>query len=266
VEAPAGLNPPLLYLYGFVPLPFDMPKIPGVDADTDVFLLACEDFGCAASVVDAGEYQPEEPRGAAEQLAWVAPRACRHHEVLRTLHAATTVIPLKFGTLCAGIDQARAILSGRRAAIADLVARFEGKDEWTLAMSVDEASIGAVLQRTSAELQALDSDARRLPGGHAYFARKRLQKATADLVARAVADVERDVSERLDGLLLDVSPFARESRANDGRLTAAALVSRDRFAAFEAALADLEAHHGAARLTFELGGPWPPYTFASAIV
>jgi hypothetical protein len=264
VETPQGLTPPrLVYLYGFVPLPCDAPDIQGVD-DARVSLVVCGSVGCAASLVDAHEYQPADPRTGAEQLAWVTPRALRHHDVLCRLHDATTVVPLKFGTLCESLDDVHSIVDERRSAIVERLERLSGKDEWTLAWTVDDDAMAEALRCTAPELIALQGAERGLPQGHAYFARKRREKATTALVSDRLAAIERDVCERLAGASVELTPFTREPRADAAsRLVASALVPRERFASFEAALADLERGYHDVRLSFDVGGPWPPYSFAT---
>ena len=60
-------------------------------------LVPDDDVALAASIVRARDYEPP-PDGAdpSRRLDWVAPLAMRHHDVVQRLHAARTVVPLKF--------------------------------------------------------------------------------------------------------------------------------------------------------------------------
>jgi hypothetical protein len=259
MEAAAALSDStILYLYGLVAPHADLSGLAAVEESADIFLVSRDDVACAVSAVPAAAYErPSDATSAAEQLEWVTPRAWRHHEVLRRLHVAGTVVPLKFGTLCGGRDQVDALLQRLHAPILDLLRHFKGKDEWTLKFCHDAVAHAAALQKRDPDLLALQAAERHLPEGRAYFARKRLQRATTDLVAAHLAAVEREVLTALAGLGLEVGAADGDTRQLP------LLVERSRFRPLEAALAKIEADHFASHVTFELVGPWPPYSFTS---
>jgi len=265
VEAAATLGPDaVLYLYGFVRLPIELPDLRGVD-DTGVFVVTSADVGCVASSVDAGVYQPAVARTSEAQFEWVAPRALRHHDLLQRVHAAAAVVPLKFGTLAPSLDAVRSILLDHRDAIAALLARFENTDEWTLRISIDTGAVAADLLAREPALTAMRADVDGLSEGHAWFARKRLQKATDERVAQVRAALEDAICERVAAGTA-VSAVMREPRpANaDGARGVAVLVAREGFTHLQSVLADLEAEYYAYGLAFDLVGPWAPYSFAAA--
>jgi hypothetical protein len=164
------------------------------------------------------------------------------------------VVPFKFGALCPGLEELRALLREYHDPVADMLAQFESKDEWSLKASIDEDALWSFFQRSQQDLIALKREHEGLPEGRAHFARKQLARATAALVAERVATVEENVMSRLAGLDIGIS----------GSLShAALLVDRDRFTELEGSLADLEREHAALGLTIALTGPWPPYSFAT---
>ena len=256
----------VLYLYGFV-----RPTIDHAAAGTgqaDVILVADGDLACAASVVPAVDYHvPPDASTAAQQLEWVAPRAWRHHDVLRHLHAAGAVVPLKFGTLCADAQHVREMLRRRRDPILALLTQLEDKDEWTLNTRADAELLSAVVRHTEPDLVALAADADRLPEGHAHFARKKLQRAVSDAVAARIAAVERGLHERLSSAAISfTSSDQQRAAATENTVgSVAVLVSRSRLTELETVLAELEAVHADTHVTFELVGPWPPYSFTASL-
>jgi hypothetical protein len=256
----------VLYLYGFVRPTINRAALAAAHAD--VILVDDGEIACAASVVAAVDYHvPPDANTAAQQLEWVAPRAWRHHEVLRHLHAAGGVVPLKFGTLCSGAQHVREMLEGRRGPILALLAELEDKDEWTLNTRSDAELLSAVVRHTEPELVALAAEAGRLPDGHAYFARKKLQKSISEAVAGRLAAVERSLRDRLSSAGIPFTTTDQQrSTAIEGTVgSVAVLVSRPRLTELETLLAELEAAHADAHVTFELVGPWPPYSFAAAL-
>src|SRR5919112_1433925 len=118
----------VLYLYGFVPSAVDVSGVPAVEQGSEAFLVRHDEIACAASAVPPAAYRrPPEESTPAEQLEWVTPRAWRHHEVVRRLHHAAAVVPLKFGTLCPGVGEASALLRDHYDSIRGLLAGFRGK-------------------------------------------------------------------------------------------------------------------------------------------
>jgi transitional endoplasmic reticulum ATPase len=86
VETPLALtDESLLYLYGFVSLPAQLPAVTGVEENVPVFLVEYADVGCVVSLVPASAYQRED-RSPQERVDWVTPRAWRHHDVVQRLH------------------------------------------------------------------------------------------------------------------------------------------------------------------------------------
>jgi hypothetical protein len=259
----------VLYLYAFVALPVQLPAIAGVEENTPVFLVEYADTGCAVSVVPALPYHRDD-RSPQEQVEWVTPRAWRHHDVLQRLHASTPVLPLKFGTLCASLDDLRTMLRDGHVAIGEQLARIAGKDEWTLRVTIDRVAFADRLQASEPALIALKEAQRDLPEGRAYFARKQLQEATSGLADIRLAALENRLFEELSVLQLQIVPLdpppARS--ANPARLCiahSALLVDRNSFAALEACLAAFEAKYCEPPVACELLGPWPPYSFAGAL-
>lgn len=260
-------DPTALYLYGLVALPSAGTALPDLGDGTDVHVIAHTDVGCAVSPVLASDYEAPDGSNATEQLAWVTPRAWRHHEVLRRLHSTMTVIPFKFGMLCPDESAVAALLRHVHDPARMLLSRFDGKDEWTLTMLLDQRALAAELQVGDTHLLALADEERRLPEGRAYFVRKRRERLLTELVAARVAALEFDVWEQLAGDGVEVAaPSNRLNPASGGGAAIArtpVLVSRASVGRLEERLASLEAEHRQSELRFELSGPLPPYSFVT---
>jgi hypothetical protein len=263
VEAENPMSASVLYLYGLLRAGVNTSALEGIEEGSQVFRVEQGGIGCAATAVPASEYERRRD-SSPDHVAWLTPRAWRHHEVLRQLHVRDAVIPLKFGTLCACADAARAMLRELPPSVAELLSRVAGKDEWTVRMAADDDMLAARVEAES-DVRRLRQDIERLPEGRAYFARKQLQKATADRVAEHLDTIEAAVHRRLAALGAEVAHAARPRRGDRRKTTVAetaVLIRRSAFDVLEATLRDLEDAHGA-QVRFELVGPWPPYSFAS---
>jgi Gas vesicle synthesis protein GvpL/GvpF len=256
-----------LYLFGFV-------AASGGDRAQaiarDVMLVADADVALAAAIVRARDYEPPpDSADPSQRLDWVAPLAMRHHDVVQRLHAARTVVPLKFGALCADVDHAVAIVRRLHGPIAALLQRFAGKDEWTLTVSADREALAESLKQARPALLRVEHDAAHMTAGAAYLARKRLQQLMADVIVERCDALEEDVWTRVADAGVECACASRSARdlSIDGVAVAngAVLVARERLTDVEQLLGDLEMEHRAIGLTCELNGPWPPYSFADTI-
>lgn len=266
--ATALIADPVLHLYGMVPRPIELPELEGVERGSNVFLVTADDIACAVSIVSASEYEGPAAADHSQQEKWIE-RAVRHHHVLVALHAVRSVVPLKFGSLSPGVASVEDMLRDLRAPVVRLLRMFEGKDEWTLRILANRRALADALVATDPELAVLHHELAELSEGHAFFARKRLQALVDRQVARRLAVVTDAIHERLSriGLHAAATPPPKPA-ANDATSCVAAtaiLVERANVRALDAALIELEAEHADAGVTFELAGPWPPYSFATTL-
>ena len=245
-----------LYLYGIVAHPLQLPPCDAVETGTAIDLIAGDRVGCVVSPVLARDYAASATgRTAAEQLDWVTPRAWRHHDVVRQLHLTTTVIPLKFGTVCGSAGDVHDLLDRCSGQICALLDRFRGRDEWTLSIRIDSDRVIERLEREDPELRELCAVQQTLPDGRSYFVRKKRQQRGRELLAAAIASMTGEVCARIvghvDGCFEDTSAAP----------AAMLLVDRARFDELTTRLAALEADFTNNGLALELRGPWAPYSF-----
>lgn len=249
----------LTYLYGFVRSTAPLPSLEGIEPGTQVFAIAAGAVACAVSLVPAAEYR-EGGRGCDKD--WIAPRALRHHDVLMALHQATTVLPLRFGSLCEHEHDVRTLLAGRCDALLSALSALDDRDEWTLRIAADAAAIEKRCQRESPVLAVLHARESGLPAGQAYFVRKQRAGVTAALVSETMAAIEDATVERLSAFALPTIRGRRTARAFS---ETALLVDRGHLAALKAALTAVERDYAWCGLRAALVGPWPPYSFAPAL-
>jgi len=257
-----------LYLFGFVPASHADEEADAIGRD--VMLVPDDDVALAAAIVRARDYEPPpDSADPSRRLDCVAPLAMRHHDVVQRLHAAGTVVPLKFGALCPDLDHAVTIVRRLHRPVAALLKRFAGKDEWTLKVFADRGALAAALKHARPGLLRLEQDAAHMTAGAAYLARKRLQQLLADLIVEGCDAVEERVWRRVADACAEFACGPRSTTDIGAGAAAVAhgavLIAREQLAALQHALSDLEMEHESIGLTCELSGPWPPYSFAETI-
>jgi hypothetical protein len=176
-----------------------------------------------------------------------------HHRLVEALCAAGDCLPVRFGTLVADDDAARAALAQRAAALGEALARVRGRRELALTfawvMGDGDRGLG---ERERPSCTPMGAGTRYLEGRRRAIAADETRRARAEELAQLV---ERELGVAGDDALHRIAPSERIA------LSSALLVPQ----ADAPALAERARALGATLDDVELivNGPWPPYTFAT---
>lgn len=190
-------------------------------------------------------------------LRWVSACALAHEAVIEHVARRGTVVPMKLFTLFAGDERAVAHIRRRRPALARLLRRIAGRQEWGVRLVLDpRRALAGAGRRTGPG----NSGAR---SGTAFLRRKQAeQRAVRRIHAEAGAEAER-VFERLARRADDARRRAPVVADTPLRLLldAAFLVPAPHAARFRAAAAGEARRLAGGGYRLSVSGPWPPYTF-----
>lgn len=210
-----------------------------------------------ASDVDLDEFGEEALRRNLEQLTWLEEVARRHDEVARHLAAQTATAPLRLATVFHGDESLRRQLADWADAARAALDRIDGRSEW---------SVKAYLDVTPAE----DSSSRPAPdqpgAGAAYLAKRRAARDQHARAAEEQAALGTMMHERLELVAVAGRRLLPQDRKLSGHtgemvLNGSYLVDDADSDAFVEAAQRAAAEHDDVRV--EVGGPWPPYSFAT---
>jgi hypothetical protein len=221
--------------------------------------------GDLAAVVQRVPLAAIDAATADQVVGWLEEMARRHHDVIAAIHRERAILPAKFGSIYATIDDLTQALVDQHDALRGQLERVAGHDEWGVRVYVDGGLLRARAVEVDPTLRELEHSAADATPGRAYLLRRKLADERLDADERAARDLAAGVYDRLAahaaaGLLgprrrTEPGP-AREAEV----LRAAFLVRRadsgDFIAAFQAATAERAGLRG------EYSGPWPPYSFA----
>ena len=247
-----------LYLYAI--LDMSAPSFPR-SGQTDISLIQFRDIACAVTRVSTSEYCKELPSQTPEQVDWIAPRAMKHHRVLMDMMASSTIVPFKFGMLCASEDDLRRMLNDRYEQFKTLLERLRGKDEWAISIYVECPSLLEHLERAEQQLRELDALIAQKSGGEVYLLRKKKEKLTDSLLNDTLALMRHKCCERLQGcteLLFE----GQSGSIGDERLlvlAATVLSARTEFELLKQGLSEIENDYFRYSASVCLSGPWPAY-------
>jgi hypothetical protein len=234
----------------------------GVDPSYDVESIREGDLGAVVSRVRLQEFGSEALKHKLEDLAWLERTARAHEAVVARILAAGAVVPLRMFTIFVGELGVRDVLREEHESFLTALRRVRGHAEWSVKILADPRTLRAASREHSAALASADAHG----AGHAYFARKTLERAGQDDARATIACAAEETHTRLreqatGATILPPQDPRLSGRAGEMVLNGAYLVERSRAARFAALVAELGARHHELGLTLELAGPFAPYNF-----
>jgi hypothetical protein len=203
-----------------------------------------------------------------QDLAWIGPRACRHEEVVEHVMRHSPVLPARFGTIFLSLESLEKFLQKCHGTISGFLDQVSDKEEWAVKGFLDtekarQALFSTVLAREGERFASLSP-------GMRYFQEK-----------RSMADLEKGLSHWLkdvcNGICTDLNIYFSEFRERkvlsldaggtnrNMVLNWAFLVIKSSVEGFRARVRAANEEHEGQGLTFELSGPWPPYSFCPSL-
>jgi len=226
-------------------------------------------FGDLAAVtrsVPLAEYCGASAEENLSDLNWVGPRACRHESVIERVMRESPVLPARFGTLFSSVENVRDFVAQHHDTAADFLRRVSEHEEWAVKGVLDrpkahEAVCGDVLSERRQFLESLSP-------GRRHLEEKRLLADAGKRVARWLKTVSDRVSDELAGLAAESCPRRIYQLNEDGPETVlnwAFLVRRERVPELRERVVRLNVEPASQGLSFDLAGPWPPYSFVPSL-
>jgi len=226
------------YVFGIVPS--DAAPAAGT------YLVERGPLAAVSAEVSLAEFGEEVLPERLNDRAWLEDKVRVHEGVLQSYVGVTPVVPLRFGAIYRDMADVRRLLAERGERFEEVLERVSGRVELGVKAWFDPSQV----QRPAAA------------SGREYLQRRRDELGSSRDAAHIAAAAHARLAAAADAAVVN-RPQPRELTGRDEQmlLNGAYLVpdGDDRFAGEVALLAE---EHGAAGVTFELTGPWPPYNFA----
>ena len=239
----------------------------GVDERYPVTALDPQEDGVVAVIgeVDPSEFCDQN----LQTLSWVGPRACRHEAVVERIMGASSVLPVKFGTIFRSCTSLKEFLGRHREGIVRVLDELRDKAEWSVKGYLAEEEARPLVAAADPAIQARLAALPPAPGAR-YLQQKQLDAMIEAALRAWGARVTQDLHEALALHAVASTALRCHAGAVTGRsermvfncsflLTPAALPD------FRAVLSDQQHAHQGTGLTLELRGPWPPYNFCPTL-
>ena len=255
-----------VYLYCLARGVGDPPAIegPGVDGERLLNLIPFRDVVAVVSVVRVDDFCGPAAEARMEDLAWVAPWACRHETVVEAVMRASPVMPARFGTLFSSRERLIDWLAIHYVAISRALDRLGDHEEWAvkgrLNRRVAEAPLLAV---------ALARRAASVSPGARYLEERRIRAGIGgDLDAWLQTLCER-VAGQLREHAVEFRERAVAPAVSDKEgvpiLNWAFLVPCESVGDFRAAVQRITATYAERGVVLDCSGPWPSYSFCPSL-
>lgn len=230
-------------------------------ADAELRLVEQGGLAAVVSEVDLDEFGEDGLKRNLEDLAWLETVAVAHDRVTRLVAGRAPTAPLRLATVFRGEDSLREQLTQWHDRAELALDRIEGRSEWSVKAYVDPQA------RVAEEEPASESaSAEGVGAGKAYLLKRRAATQRREVLAHQGAEVAEAIHASLEAEVVAGRRLAPQDRRLTGHtgemvLNGAYLVDHERAGAFKDLVERTTAEHPGVRV--EVGGPWPPYSFAS---
>lgn len=260
------MKPKVVYVYA-IGREADLRRGPettvAVDGSRDFDLVAEGGVAAICTRVDGDDFSQEEIDRHAGDLDWLGTIGVRHQEVVARLAACGTIVPLRAFTLFSSEEKVREFLAGNRADLLSVLARLDGKDEWTIRIEFEPEQWSHALAARSESLRAIEEEMKTAPAGKAYLLKKKLEESKKRAAEEAENSLVGEIGVAVpDHLAVDRRLEGRAERGgSDPQLTL--LVERGRTGELRRLHESLAQRYAPEGVALVLTGPWPPYTFVA---
>jgi len=246
----------------------------GVDEQHCTSVLRDGELAAVVSEVPLSEFSEQALKERLEDLTFLEHTARAHDEVAFDAHAIDAACPLPMCTIFAGPDSVRDMLARDRERLRSALERIRGHDEWSVKLLADRRNIAAGSQQSAVGSQrsavgSQPSAAKSSSPGHAFFERKRAQRAHERSVGAALIDTASELHRTLATHAAESRRLKPQNRAISGHqgemtLNATYLVARERWESFAGCVESFAASHAERALNVALSGPFAPYNFVGS--
>ena len=227
-------------------------------ADEPVRVVAEDDLAAAVGTVGLDEFGQDSLRRNLEDLDWLAEKARAHDAVITSIARFGPVIPMRLATLYLDDGRVRRLLSDKHDDFDVVLRRLSGRKELGVKAYADPKGLMAKDSRVTDNIGGTRS-------GTAYLLRRRQELVSQEEAYRLAAEE----AERIHAALMSCAVAGKRKPPPDSSLSGrnawivlngTYLVDEGADDLFRETVAALD--RSTTRITLEITGPWPPYSFA----
>jgi hypothetical protein len=236
-------------------------KDAGIDDISPLLTLECDGIVAVIGKVDAGEFNEEN----LQSMEWVGQRAYRHAALVEKIMEASSVLPVKFGTIFDSTESLMLLLTQHQERIAAFLEKLRDKSEWSVKAYMDEERARSSVRAENPAIQDRIAAMSSAPGAR-YMQQKQVDVMLDAALRVWVVDKTRNIGDALAAHAVESAELRLLSSEASGHsecmvFNGSFLLADQALPAFRAALSELHEAGLEEGLTLELKGPWAPYNF-----
>lgn len=205
-----------------------------------------------------------------KDLSWLTPRACSHQEVVEQVMHHSPVFPARFGTLFSEMARLDDLMFKHHDAIWAFLEYADDHEEWGIKGLVDRTKAEQYI--VSERFAELKNNIQSLTPGKRYLYERSLRSNAKKNLDHWLCETADTISRKFRGFSSDFRSRKPISPSAIGRtedmsvmLNCSVLVSRTSHSKLQAQIDQLNRSYATSSVTFDISGPWPPYSFCPPI-
>lgn len=256
-----------LFCFAFPDLPPTFINI-GVDERYPVTQMRVKDIVAVLSRVSLEDFSGSSLERNLQEISWVGPLAYRHQTIVSEVMVYSSVLPARFGTIFSSLRRLEKRMLIHYTAIDRFLHKVVNKEEWAVKGFLDREIARKHL--TARNFSRDDEQLSTLPPGKQYFQKKRAVSTAEKTLNQQLKSVLEEAWSHLKSYASDCCERNVLSRNATGKdvdmvMNWAYLISQEGVKDFCGCIDRINSRQGKYGLTFELTGPWPPYSFCPAL-
>ncbi len=241
----------------------------GDDTHGPVSVWTFSDLAAVASAVPIEQFSGPPAEALMNDLEWIGKRAVHHEVVVERVMRYSPVFPAGFGTLFSSFASLEKFLVKHHDTILRFLQSVADSEEWAVKVSLDKGA--AQREMVATRLANHSEQLTVVPAGLRYL-RERQISAEAE---RQVGEWVKETCERVvTNLYRHASRFCERPLISSCKPDAgpeiicnwAFLVERLELARFDGWVAIANTDFERLGLSFQVTGPWPPYSFCPSLL
>lgn len=259
------MNSSLIYVYCILE---DQPQFECHQLNDGVDFRKVEDYHVAMKFVSPDEFTEENLKKNFANLSWIETNAREHIDIITSIMKYRAVIPFKFGTIFKSEESLEQFIKDYSPSLAENFEAIQGKEEWSVKVYCDKKTLGKQVPEFSGDVSILEEQILKSSPGKAFL----LKRKKAELIEQEVEKLmkingqkcfdeykkiceavrvnnllPRELTERDDDMILNTTLFINKQNIKDFIHTANLQQEKYQSLGF----------------SFEVTGPWPPFSFVS---
>ncbi len=240
----------------------------GVEFGGKISAVPFKDIEAVVSDINLSQFNEKKIENKLqEDQKWTEKNIRCHHDVIAKVYEASTVIPMKFGTIFKTKKSLETMLKKHYRKFKRLLADIGGKQEWGVKIYLEYEKFVEFLKKENEEVKKLEEEKSTMPEGMQWYADKKIDELIAEESEEEIEKQLERIAKKLEDCceqiaLCDLLPKEVTTGMNkDNVFNAACLVDNNKLEDFKRLLQELEKEYSQIGGVLIATGPWPPYNF-----